>query len=165
MKTFLRNAIHIPMYASVFFVLIAGILVFADVIMRYIMNNPIQYLFELVSYFLLLIIFYGALGYGYIANIHIEIDLIERRFPRKLRIAVSYFRHMCVLVTAIIAGFSIFPVLMHSLSRDSRILGALNWPVWLFQAIAFAGWGALAAAAIYRLYSGTGKENYNAGGH
>jgi len=68
----------------------------ADVAGRYIFNSPITGTFELTE-FLVLILIFSFLANAQAHKMHVTVDLILSRFPRKVRYYVEVFNHLMSL--------------------------------------------------------------------
>jgi len=75
----------------------------ADVIGRYLFNSPILGAFEITE-FLVLILIFSFLGYAQSHKVHVSVDLLITRFPRKVQIVIDLINHaVCFLLMILIA--------------------------------------------------------------
>jgi TRAP-type C4-dicarboxylate transport system permease small subunit len=60
-----------------------------DTIGRYIFNKPITGTFEVSTNYLMVALAFLAMSYSYSQNVHVRVDFIADRLPKKLKLSVS----------------------------------------------------------------------------
>lgn len=91
--------------------LIMVILVFSQVIFRYVFHNSLSWSEEISRYLLVWIIFLSA-GYVLGQNAHIYLDVLFNRFPRKLRGVLHKVNSVLLLCYAFIMTYYGFELMM-----------------------------------------------------
>jgi TRAP-type C4-dicarboxylate transport system permease small subunit len=117
--------------------------VFADVIMRYVLNSPFIWSYDLVALYLLPAVFFLSLSGTYAAHAHVRVDILLSRFPEGAR-------RLSELVTCAV-GLGVFgPIavigwnrMADSLAGGDVLAGAIAWPTWLSDALVPLGAGLL----------------------
>jgi TRAP-type C4-dicarboxylate transport system permease small subunit len=129
---------------------IAAIVLFAimaivatDVAMRYAFNRPFGWSYDLVSLYLVLVIFYFCLSRAFATHTHVGIDILH------------YFlsppaRRLCALATCVVAApvFALITAVCAerawaAWSAGDVSAGAIAWPSWAYLALAPLGAGLL----------------------
>jgi len=94
-------------YLGAFSLFVMMCLTAADVMGRYIFNSPITGAFELTEYLVLILIF-SFLANAQAHKMHVTVDLILSRFPKRLRYYVELFNHtMSLAIMALITWIGI----------------------------------------------------------
>ncbi|WGS18872.1 MULTISPECIES: TRAP transporter small permease [unclassified Bradyrhizobium] len=106
------------------------VIVFGDVIMRYVFNRPFSWAYDLISLYLMAGIFFLVLSEAYASHAHVSVDILQQKFsPAMIRVSE--------IVTCIvgIAVFSLIAYLGYLRAVDSFesadvMAGAIPWPMW-----------------------------------
>jgi TRAP-type C4-dicarboxylate transport system permease small subunit len=69
-----------------------------DTLGRYILNMPITGAFEITTNYLLVALVFLAMGYSYCEGVHVRVDFVAVRLPKKLKLLVNHL----VQVTSIL---------------------------------------------------------------
>lgn len=83
------------------------LLTFVDVFMRYFFKNPITGSQEIVA-ILLVVAIYGGLPCGVMQNMLVETDVITRKFPEKLQMALRSFMSFVCTVLCFMMVWKVF---------------------------------------------------------
>ncbi|MGD9865135.1 MAG: TRAP transporter small permease [Pseudodonghicola sp.] len=102
----------------------------ADVVMRYAINAPLGWAYDLVTYYLLAATFFLAFPLALGAGDHIAVDFIARKLPQRLtRLALA---PACLLSAALFGAVGWYGLheAIAAWRQDEVIAGAILWPVW-----------------------------------
>lgn len=152
---FLQNLLMLLACASIFAMMV---IVAADVFLRYFLNSPIPWAYDVTAIYLIGTAFFFALPGTLARNGHIRIDLLVGRFGRKARrsseivwSALSIAAFAAVLWLGAEKTFS-------SWSAGEVIAGAINWPTWLSTIVVPVGAAVLILGLILRIRGGADEE-------
>ncbi len=105
------------------------ILVFLQVIMRYVFNNSLTWTEELARYMFIWVSWLG-ISIGAQRNEHITIDVVVDRFKGKARIAILTFADLCTL--AILFALAYFGVILTGqIFGFGTVSTVLKIPMWI----------------------------------
>lgn len=116
------------------------VVVFCDVVMRYLFNSPFSWAYDLIALYLMAGVFFLVLSDAYEANAHVNVDILQQRLsPAGIRVTQ--------LVTCIV-GVTVFSLIawlgwqraLDSYRSGDVMAGAIPWPMW--PSIALAPFGA-----------------------
>ena len=106
------------------------LIVVADVFMRYVVNRPFSFTYDLVGLYLMAGLFYLALSDTFAIHAHVRVDILLHRFSPQVR-------RLCEIVTCMcgVAVFSLITWLGFNRAADSFVngdvlAGAIPWPSW-----------------------------------
>ena len=89
---------------------VMGVVLTLQIFMRYVLNMPLIWSEELARYIFVWATFVGA-GYGVRNKIHISMELLFVRLPRKLKLAIFLFTNtLAILVFAYLIPYGISTV-------------------------------------------------------
>lgn len=120
------------------------IIVFSDVVMRYVFNRPFSWAYDLISLYIMAGVFFLSLSGTYAVNGHISVDILLPRFS-------AIIQRLCIIISNLV-GLAIFiPItwLGYQRALDNFIsgdvlAGAIPWPTWASAALVPIGAGILA---------------------
>ncbi|MFO1135132.1 MAG: TRAP transporter small permease [Rhodoblastus sp.] len=116
------------------------IVVFCDVVMRYLFNSPFSWAYDLIALYLMAGVFFLVLSDAYEANAHVNVDILQQRLPPSgIRVTQLVTCAVGVTVFALIAWLGWQRALDAYRSGDV-MAGAIPWPMW--PSIALAPFGA-----------------------
>jgi TRAP-type C4-dicarboxylate transport system permease small subunit len=124
------------------------LIVVADVALRYLMNAPLPWSFDLISIYLMGAAFFLALSQTLRLSHHVNVDLAYERFPLVVRrllkligwgLAAALFGWIAWLAAA--TAFDRY-------TKGDVIVGAYTWPTWIPAAIAALGFGAMVVRLV-----------------
>jgi TRAP-type C4-dicarboxylate transport system permease small subunit len=101
----------------------------ADAGGRYLLNWPISGAYELSETYLMPILFYFAICYGYRKGVNIRVTFMVRHLPPRVKLGVNYF----VQVVSILYGVCLFiagGVYTYQRFGEILILPEFNVPLW-----------------------------------
>lgn len=140
----LRRLESVVSLAAVFALFAMMLIVVADVFMRYALNNPFAWAYDLVGLYLLAAVFFLSLSSTFAAHAHVSVDLLMHQMgPLGRRRAETLGALVGLAVMAPIAWVG-FQRMLESLAGGDRLPGALPWPTWIADALVPIGAGLLA---------------------
>ncbi len=119
------------------------LIVFVDVGSRYLAARPFSWSYELIGMYLMPAIFYFAVSSTLAAHHHVSVDLLRPRMPRALvRIVESLGSAATGLVFGAIAWLFAGSA-WHKLAAGEVVMGVVEWPSWIPDAIVAIGASAM----------------------
>lgn len=115
--------------AAIFMFLIM-IIVFSDVVMRYVFNKPFSWAYDLISLYLMAGVFFLILSEAYASHAHVSVDILQQKFPPAM-IRVTE------IVTCLV-GIGVFSLITYlgllrtidSFQANDVMAGGIPWPMW-----------------------------------
>lgn len=147
-------------------------IVAADVCMRYFLNAPFSWAYDLISLYLMAGIFFLGLSQAYAAGAHVSVDILQQQFsaPGK-RLAEIITAAVGLVAFAAMTKLGYERALDAFVSKDV-LAGAIPWPTWPSIALMPLGAGLLClrlsvtlAGHIASLISGQNLVPLPHGGH
>lgn len=121
--------------AAIFIAVVCLVLIMfivsSDAVLRYAMNAPIPWAFEIVTYYLIIISVYFTLSPAFRSGDHINIGLIRSLMSMRVR---AWLDFLCSALALVVFVFIAYGALHHSsvaLSRNEFLPGYTMWPAWL----------------------------------
>jgi TRAP-type C4-dicarboxylate transport system permease small subunit len=115
---------------SVALIIAIMLIVFSDVVRRYIFNSPIPWAYDVISLYLMAGLFFMSLSYSYAAHAHIGVDILLQRLP------VAGIRVVECLI-CVVAGPLFGLIALSGADRaysnwvnQDVVSGAIAWPTW-----------------------------------
>ena len=105
-------------------------IVFGDVIMRYVFNKPFSWAYDLISMYLMAGVFFLVLSEAYTTRAHVSVDILQQKFsPPMIRLSE--------IVTCVV-GITVFSLITYlgflrtvdSFQSADVMAGAIPWPMW-----------------------------------
>jgi TRAP-type C4-dicarboxylate transport system permease small subunit len=120
------------------------IIVFSDVVMRYVFNRPFSWAYDLISLYIMAGVFFLSLSGTYAVNGHISVDILLPRFSASIQ-------RLCIIISNLV-GLAIFiPITLlgyqralDNFSSSDVMAGAIPWPTWASAGLVPIGAGILA---------------------
>lgn len=110
-----------------------------DVLARYVLSRPSEWVFQIASSGLLAITFL-ALPYLYARDDHIAVDLIYDHLPRKVRVVSAWVVRGITVVFGLALGWYALDLVQSASEAGLRTSGAFSLPVsWVSAPMAFGG--------------------------
>ena len=133
--------------AALFLLVMLGV-VTVDVLLRYTVNAPLAWSYDLVSMYLMPAIVFLSLAIVQRQSHHVNVDLLYCRFSlgiQRLAGAISLIGSGCVLsLIAFLAARRAWTALI----GDEVVSGPIAWPVWIGPALLAFGAGLFVLRAI-----------------
>lgn len=143
----LENILSMISATTLFIIMI--IVVF-DVLMRYVSGKALFWSYELISVYLLVIVFFFALSSTLTSDSHIAVDILHIKLKsgtRHLFLAIGYWLSSMVfaliLITSSVEAWS-------SYVSNGVTDGIIEWPLWLSWAIVPIGVSLLLLRILFR---------------
>jgi TRAP-type C4-dicarboxylate transport system permease small subunit len=140
---------------AAFFMFAIMIIVFSDVVMRYVFNRPFSWAYDLISLYIMAGVFFLSLSGTYAVNGHISVDILLPRFAVPIQ-------RLCIIISNMV-GLAIFiPITwlgylraLDNFSSADVLAGAIPWPTWASAALVPIGAGILALRLAVHLLANT----------
>ena len=114
-------------------------IVVADVVLRYVFHAPLVWVHDVIQLYLMSALFFFALSWSYAGRHHINVDLLYRRAPARLRnLSRGLFSLASALVMALIA-WKAAQLGWAGYLRGDALSGGIPWPTWISAVIAAIG--------------------------
>jgi TRAP-type C4-dicarboxylate transport system permease small subunit len=120
---------------------------FADVFMRYALNAPLPWVYDLVTQYLLIGSFFFAFSYALRINENVAVDFFSRNIPAPVHAALMCAGHAVAAVIFIGIAWLTALDTLEAWHNDEAFVGALVWPTWSAKLIVPLG----ALALVLRL--------------
>src|SRR5882757_3709567 len=105
-------------------------IVFSDVIMRYVFNKPFSWAYDLISMYLMAGVFFLVLSEAYTSRAHDSVDILQQKFsPAMIRLSEIVTCIVGITVFLLIAYLGFLRTLDNFKSADV-MAGAIPWPMW-----------------------------------
>lgn len=125
-------------------------IVFCDVVMRYLFNSPFAWAYDLIAMYLMAGVFFLVLSDAYEASAHVNVDILQQRMPPfGIRIAELVTCTVGICVFALIAWLG-WQRAIEAYTAGDVMAGAIPWPMW--PSIALAPFGAAMLALRLTLH-------------
>jgi len=126
------------------------VIVFADVVLRYLFNHPIPWAYDLINLYLMAGLYFLALSYTYAAHAHIGVDILLQRLPvGGVRVAECIACGVAIPFFALMAGVGAGRAWENWVNGDV-VSGPVAWPTWGGPAFMAFGAGLLVARLAFR---------------
>lgn len=105
-------------------------IVFSDVVMRYVFNRPFSWAYDLISLYLMAGVFFLILSEAYASHAHVSVDILQQRFaPAMIRVTEIVTCLVGISVFSLIAWLGLLRAIDSFRSSDV-MAGAIPWPMW-----------------------------------
>ena len=106
------------------------IIVFGDVIMRYVFNQPFSWAYDLISKYLMAGVFFLVLSEAYTSRAHVSVDILQQKFsPPMIPLSEIATCLVGIAVFSLIAYLGFLRTVDSFRSADV-MAGAIPWPMW-----------------------------------
>ncbi len=106
------------------------LLVSADVFLRYALNSPFGWTYDVVSMYLMPGIFFLLLSDSFRGGAQVRVDILRDGFPRRVRAVTDALGYLCALVIFGAIGARTFGRGWDALTGGDAVAGAIPWPMW-----------------------------------
>jgi len=105
-------------------------IVFSDVIMRYVFNKPFSWAYDLISMYLMAGVFFLVLSEAYASNAHVSVDILQQKFsPAVKRLSEIVTCIVGIIVFSLIAWLGWLRA-VDAFNSGDVMAGAIPWPMW-----------------------------------
>lgn len=145
--TFLERCLNNIASLALFLIML---IVVADVMLRYFFNSPFAWSYELISLYLMVVLFFFSLSDTLSHNAHVSVDILQNYMPVKLRHAADMIGYGCASV--VFAGIVYMSATRtwESYVGSDVIAGSIAWPTWLSSIAVPIGAGLLFLRMLFR---------------
>ena len=136
---------------AVVFLFVIMVLVVADVFMRYVLNRPFSFTYDLIGLYLMAGVFFLTLSDALREHVHVGVDILVPRFSpagRRLAEIVTAFTGLFVFVLLCKVGFD---RAVENFEQKDVLAGAIPWPTWISAALVPLGCGVLVLRLVLQL--------------
>ena len=123
----------------------------ADVVMRYGFNAPLSWTFELISSYLMVAAFFLAVSATQARRQHVNVDIVARNLPERLRCALSVLAGLAVIVLVALIWWGGAVGFHEAWQRQLVMDGQIPWPRWPTYLLIPVGLGLLLARLLIEL--------------
>lgn len=126
----LGRAEKIGSFIAAVFMFLIMIIVFSDVVMRYVFNSPFSWAYDLIALYLMAGVFFLILSEAYASNAHVNVDILQQKLPPAgIRLAEVVTCVVGIIVFALITWFG-WQRAVESYRAADVMAGAIPWPMW-----------------------------------
>lgn len=118
------------MFLTGIFLVLMMLHVTADVVMKYLFNAPIVGTLETVSYYYMVSVVFLPLAMIELRQEHVVVDLLFRRFPARLRIAVYLFGVAVALIYFGMLTYQTFIDALKATAEKETVMANFLFYVW-----------------------------------
>lgn len=111
-----------------------------DVILRYIFSSPLAWSQEVITLYLMVALFFGAITDTYSRNIHVRIVAFSYKNP-KINATVAASSNFAMFIFGLILTGQLAISTWESIG--DTYIGYLDWPMWIQPGLALIGIGLL----------------------
>jgi TRAP-type C4-dicarboxylate transport system permease small subunit len=127
------------------------LIVVTDVFMRYAVNRPFSFTYDLVGLYLMAGLFYLSLSNTFAIHAHVSVDILVHRFSPPAR-------RVCEIVTCL-CGVTVFSLItwlgfnrtVENFVNGDVLAGAIPWPSWASAGLVPLGCGLLTLRLLLHL--------------
>lgn len=112
-----------------------------DAVARYFFHSPLQWSFQFITYYMLVLIPYFALSSTFMAGDHLNFYLIEEKLPAGVRSAVRFLTAILAAGFFLLVAYGAWTHVLEAYRQKQFIPGNIMWPVWLSYLPVFIGAG------------------------
>jgi TRAP-type C4-dicarboxylate transport system permease small subunit len=141
--------------AGLCFVLIV-LITAVDVVMRYVFNAPLVWAFVLISDYLMVAVFFLAVGATQRHNQNIGVDFVTRRLPHRVRAALAAVCLLLMLGYIFLLGNAGWYAFTDAWDSNDVLAGVIAWPRWPALILVPIGCGLLALRVLIDLLGSLG---------
>lgn len=102
----------------------------ADVVMRYLFNSPLTWSFDLITNYLMAAGFFLAVSATQARRQHVNVDILARQMPDRLRAAIMAAAGVAVVVLFALIWWAGATQFWEAWSKGLVLDGTIPWPRW-----------------------------------
>lgn len=141
---------HAMMHVSAVAILAVMLVVVADVVMRYFFSHPLIFAYDLISLYLVVLVFYFALPGTLHLHGHIAIDFFQPWMPARLRFAGEAIGYATGAVVLALIAWKLGERSWIAFVNKEVTATTIPWPIWLSELPAAIGSALIAVRCVYR---------------
>jgi len=105
-------------------------IVFTDVVMRYVFNRPFSWAYDLISLYLMAGVFFLILSEAYASHAHVSVDILQQKFsPAMIRVTEIVTCLVGITVFSLVAYLGCLRT-VESFQANDVMAGGIPWPMW-----------------------------------
>lgn len=138
------------------------IIVFVDVVMRYLFNSPLGFSYDLISLYLMVGVFFFALSDTLRHDEHVRVDILYLRMSRGMRRLcdrISYGLSAVLFATVLWTGLL---RAVASTARGEVMATLIPWPIWMAYWIVPIGTAPIMLLCLLRFINPPGEAQHPA---
>lgn len=112
--------------ATLFFLML---IVVVDVSARFLFNAPIKGVLEFTGEYLMVIIVYFSVSYAEMKQQHINIDVLQNKFPPLLKKISLTLTNILGVIMFLVIGYNNYLQGLKYINQDIRSVGLLDYPL------------------------------------
>lgn len=127
------------------------LIVVIDVALRYGLNSPLEWSYDVISLYLMVGLFFFALSHTLANNAHVTVDILHLYMPRQWRHAAEFIGYLCaapvflgIFYTSVISTWQAY-------QGNDVMAGHIAWPTWLASICVPLGTGLIFLRIVLRL--------------
>lgn len=119
-----------------------------DVVMRYLVNRPLSWAFDLLTQYLLVAAFFFSFSLALRMGEHVAVDFFVHKFnPSYRRVALGAAWIACAVLSGVVASTAAHEAFL-AWKQGEIVAGVIPWPVWIQKAIVAIGMAPLTARLL-----------------
>lgn len=126
------------------------LVVVADVVLRYFFSSPLTFSYDLISMYLVVVVFFFALPETLNRHGHIAIDFFHPWIPARLRFAGEALGYGAATVVMALIAWKLSEKTWVAFVNDEVPATTIPWPIWLSNLPAAVGCWLFALRCLYR---------------
>lgn len=126
------------------------LVVVADVVMRYFFAHPLIFAYDLISMYLVVLVFFFALPGTLQAHGHVAIDVFQPWMPPRLRFAAEAAGYAAGTVVLALIAWKLGERSWIAFVNEEVTATTIPWPTWLSELPAAIGSALIALRCLYR---------------
>lgn len=127
------------------------VIVTADVFMRYALNRPFSFTYDLVGLYLLAGVFFFTLSDAFRDHAHVSVDILVSRFPPSLRRVTEVLVALCALFVFVLITWIGYERAIENYQNGEVVAGSIPWPTWMSTVLVPIGGGLLVLRLLMQL--------------
>lgn len=138
------------------------IIVFVDVVMRYLFNSPLGFSYDLISLYLMVGVFFFALSDTLRHDEHVRVDILYLRMSRGVRRLCDRISYG---LSAVLFAIVLWTGLLRAVASTARgevMATLIPWPIWMAYWIVPIGTAPIMLLCLLRFINPPGEAQHPA---
>ncbi|HLR30683.1 MAG TPA: TRAP transporter small permease [Paenalcaligenes sp.] len=115
------------------------VIVFFDVLSRYLFNAPFSWSYTLIGFYLMTAVFFFAISDGFRYQAHVKIDFMSHYIPLRLRALAVSLGYFAGAVVIYLWSDQALLRMQSAYLNDDRLAASIPWPTWIAYLIVLIG--------------------------